>query len=116
MAKAEFIGYMRCPLCSSEKARVSLSKSQLCCITCHACQFQGFARSDHSDMHVRRQLRAVEPNTAPTVAAQVPTVTPPAPAPVAAPKAAPKVAKPAAPAPAPKPEAEAATGNGWNIW
>lgn len=107
MAKAEFIGYMRCPLCSSEKARVSLSKSQLCCITCHACQFQGFARSDHSDMHVRRQLRAVEPNTSPQPAAQVPAVTPPAPV------AAPKLAKPA---PAPKPEAAAEEGSSWNIW
>lgn len=105
MPKAEFVGHMRCPLCSSEKARVSLSKSQLCCITCHACQFQGFARSDHSDMHIRRQLRAIEPNTPPSQGAQGPAVTPPAPV------AATKPAKPA-----PKPEPEAATGNGWNIW
>lgn len=101
MAKADFLGYTRCGLCSSDKARVSLTKRGLCCVTCHACQCQLFARSDHSDMHIRRNLRAVDPEPAPNTSAAASA----RPEPVAVP--------PAGVAASPGP---AGAGSSWDIW
>lgn len=84
---AETIGRCRCPVCASDKARLSLAKSGLPVVTCNACNFQGFARSDNSD----RQLRAL----------LLPTAGLPAPAAAPAPAEPPPPAAPAAP-PAPR--------------
>jgi len=89
---AELIGRSRCPLCSSDKARLSLSKRGLSCLTCDGCNLQVFARSDNSDTRLRALvIRETKPDPNPEPA---PTA---APAPVAAP------ASPPAPAPAKKP-------------
>lgn len=50
---AEQIGHGRCPCCGSSKARYTLSKSGLAVVTCNSCNFQGFARSERSDQHLR---------------------------------------------------------------
>lgn len=47
---------MKCPVCSSKRARVSVSKAGRCCVTCNACHFQGFARSDYSDTLIRQAM------------------------------------------------------------
>jgi len=87
MANENFIGHGACPICGSVKARYTFSKKSLACITCNACQFQGFARSDNSDTRLRALVRApVEPVAAPaaTVAAPAaPVAAKPAPAPAA---------------------------------
>jgi len=93
---AELIGRCRCPLCGSDKARLSLAKSQLAVMTCNGCNCQLFARSDISDGKLR-QLLATEP------------ATPPAPPPPG-----PEPAKPATP-PAPPPPPPAAAP-GWGLF
>lgn len=65
---AELIGAGRCPLCASDKARVSLSKAGLPVLTCNACNMQLFARSSRSDDLVRRLLIA-RPSPAPVLQA-----------------------------------------------
>lgn len=95
---AELIGRCRCPLCNSDKARLTLAKSQLGVITCNACNFQGFARSDRSDELLRAR---VVNDPAPQPAPQ------PAPAPET------KPAPAAEPTPAPKP---ASTRPAWANW
>lgn len=81
---ADVIGAARCPLCSSEKARVSVSpKTKLAYLHCNACNIQLFPRSDKSDELVRA-LVIVAPVEKPA----------PAPAPIADEKPAP-AAKPA---------------------
>ncbi|MBP6899517.1 MAG: hypothetical protein KBC73_05480 [Burkholderiaceae bacterium] len=75
---AERIGRARCPLCQSDRARLSLAKSGLSCLTCDACNAQVFARSGTSDDHLRaRHIPDAAPAPAPT------TTTEPAPAPAA---------------------------------
>lgn len=90
MGESVKLGTGRCPVCGSVKARYTLSAKQLAVITCNACNFQGFARSEHSD----EKLRAlITPEAAPA----------PAPAADQPPPAAPVVATPPpAPAPAPR--------------
>lgn len=61
---AETIGRCTCPLCRSDRARLSLAKSGLPVITCNACNFQGFARSDRSDAALR-SLLVTEPESQP---------------------------------------------------
>lgn len=82
---AELIGRCRCPVCSSDKARLSLAKSRLVVITCNGCNFQGFARSDRSDEKLRALLIAE-----PKEPQQEPQAATPAPAPAAPPAPAPK--------------------------
>lgn len=53
---SEFVGFARCPLCSSPKAKVTLTKVRLTCLTCGACSCQVFARSERSDEKVRGLL------------------------------------------------------------
>ncbi len=92
---AERIGAARCPLCSHNRARLSLSKSGLACLTCDGCNLQLFARSARSDDLLRRLHL---PDQAPAAAAQ------PAPAPPSPPTPT-TASKPAAtPAPAPAPD------------
>lgn len=90
---AEKIGPARCPVCKGT-ASVSLSKSQLCVLTCNACNCQIFCRSDRSDSLVRERLHAA-PRPAPEAPAAAPAVPAP-PVRTAAPTAAP--VRPAAPA------------------
>lgn len=75
---AETIGRCRCPVCKSDKARLSVSKSQLACVTCNGCNFQGFARSDRSDELLRALIVTEKPEPAP---AHEPVRTEPAPEP-----------------------------------
>lgn len=83
MSDAKTIGAGRCPCCGSTKARYTVSKSQLAVVTCNACNFQGFSRSDRSDEMLRANIIAqpaqAEPTPAPTPAKQET----PAPAPAA---------------------------------
>ncbi len=73
MGESVRLGTGRCPVCGSIKARYTLSAKGLAVITCNACNFQGFARSEHSD----EKLRAlITPEAAPA-----PPPPPPAPAP-----------------------------------
>lgn len=65
----EVIGNVRCPWCSSDKARVSVTKSGLCAVTCSACHSQTFARSDYSDTKIRQAMTPVRQQPAPPVAA-----------------------------------------------
>lgn len=79
---AGLIGHGRCPIgCGSTKARYSHSTKDLVVVTCNACNFQGFARSDRSDELLRANI-APEADPPPPPAA---TPAPP-PAPTQAPK------------------------------
>lgn len=83
MAESVRLGTGRCPVCGSVKARFTLSSKQLAVVTCNACNFQGFARSEHSDEKLRS---LITPDAAPAPAADPPAapvepVAPPAPAP-----------------------------------
>lgn len=93
---ADLIGRCTCPVCSSDKARLSLAKSGLAVLTCNGCNFQGFARSGTSDDMLRRlviQAPAQDPAPAPAE--------PPKPAPAPAPDADPQPTPAAAAKPAP---------------
>lgn len=85
MAESVRLGTGRCPVCGSIKARFTLSSKQLAVVTCNACNFQGFARSEHSDEKLRSLITPeATPAPAPAPAADAPAA--PA-APVAAPPA-----------------------------
>lgn len=73
---------------------MSLSKAQLCVLTCNACNSQTFTRSDRSDYLVRQLLHKAKPATASSSPVEPPA--PAAPAPVVE-----VDPVPAAPAPAP---------------
>ena len=77
---AETIGRCKCPLCGSDKARLSLAKSGLPVLTCNGCNTQAFARSDRSDELMRRLIvTELAPAKAPAAApAQPAPATPPA--------------------------------------
>lgn len=77
---AEFIGQGACPVCRSPKARYSVSSKQLAVVTCNACNFQGFARSDRSDEILRQNIAPATPPADPVPPAPAPG-DPPAPAP-----------------------------------
>jgi hypothetical protein len=61
MADEKLIGLGTCPICGSGKARFTFSKKDLACIVCNTCQFQGFARSDNSDMRLRALVKPAAP-------------------------------------------------------
>ena len=64
----ECIGHVTCQWCGSKKASVSVSKAQLCVVTCRACQAQTFARGNYSDSMIRQAMRPVErPATVPAM-------------------------------------------------
>jgi len=67
---AELLGVGACPVpgCGSKKARVTLSKSGLACLTCLGCQAQIFARSERSDAGLRS---CIIPADAPPAAPEV---------------------------------------------
>jgi len=99
---AELIGRCKCPICGSDKARLTLAKSLLSVLTCNGCNFQGFARSDRADEKLRGLLIA-EPKPD-----QQPAAVPAAPAPQAA---------PAAVAPQPEPVQGVKTSSSvWGAW
>lgn len=92
MGESVKLGTGRCPVCGSVKARYTLSAKQLAVITCNACNFQGFARSEHSDEKLRALITpeaapapppdpAADPSPAPTPAPVPAPPPPPAPAP-----------------------------------
>lgn len=92
MGESVRLGTGRCPVCGSIKARYTLSAKGLAVITCNACNFQGFARSEHSDEKLRALITpeaapapppapAADPSPAPTPAPVPPPPPPPAPAP-----------------------------------
>lgn len=87
------IALYKCPLCSSAKARVSVSAKGLALVTCNRCHMQMFTRSEISDGHVRDK-------TLPFTKAEPEAVTDPAPA---AEVVAPTAADPE-PVPAPEPK------------
>jgi len=53
---SEAIGRIKCPICASKRARVSVSAKGLCCVTCNACHCQIFARSNYSDTLIRQGM------------------------------------------------------------
>jgi len=53
---SDAVGRMKCPICSSKRARVSISKGGRAVLICNACHFQGFARSDYSDTLIRSAM------------------------------------------------------------
>lgn len=55
------IGKGSCPCCGSQSAIFKVSSKQLAYVTCNACNFQGFARSDRSDEKLRERI-AKAPN------------------------------------------------------
>lgn len=57
---SEAIGRIKCPCCSSGKARVTVSKGGRCVVTCSACHVQMFCRSDYSDTLVRSNMTPIE--------------------------------------------------------
>ncbi|MDZ7939275.1 MAG: hypothetical protein U5M53_13775 [Rhodoferax sp.] len=57
MAESTRIGPGSCPVCASPKAHYTLSRKGLVCVTCNACNFQGFARSERSDELLRSKIR-----------------------------------------------------------
>lgn len=65
MGEANRIGPGRCPVCASPKARYTLSKNGLCVVTCNACNFQGFARSERSDSLLRELIASEAPPPVP---------------------------------------------------
>lgn len=77
----ECIGHVKCQWCGSSKASVSVSKAQLCVVTCRACHAQTFARGNYSDSMIRQAMRPVE--------RQVPAMPEPGPGMEIAPKPAP---------------------------
>lgn len=97
---AELIGRCRCPVCKSDRARLSLAKSRLSVITCNGCNFQGFARSDKADELLRARLVIEAPPVPAAPPAPVRTESAPPPAP-------PKAPEPVRTAPTPEPAAAA---------
>jgi hypothetical protein len=58
MSDEKLIGHGVCPICSNAKARFTVSKKLLACMTCNACNLQCFARSDSSDEKLRSFIKA----------------------------------------------------------
>lgn len=81
-ARENEIGRCRCPVCSSDRARLRVNTKGLAYVVCDACNVQVFARSDRSDGHLRR-MHLPEPASAPpapaaaTAAAPAPEPAPP---------------------------------------
>lgn len=102
MGESVKLGTGRCVVCGSVKARYTLSGKGLAVITCNACNFQGFARSERSDELLRNHVsRDPEPTAAPAAA----PVAAPAPADALGTAVAagfPPKTETAAPAPAPR--------------
>lgn len=120
----EVIGHVKCAWCGSAKASVSVSKAQLCCVTCRACHAQTFARGAYSDAMIRQAMKPVE-RPAPAPAMAMPE---PAPGMEIAPKPARKLeSKPAPSTPAASGEGKGDKGpkasepapkkrGAWDLW
>ena len=61
MSESTRIGMGTCPVCASPKSHYTLSKKGLVCVTCNACNFQGFARSERSDEILRAKIKPATP-------------------------------------------------------
>lgn len=59
MAGNERIGHVKCWLCGSDKAGVSISKAGMCVVTCNACHAQTFARGSYADAMVRQSMKPI---------------------------------------------------------
>ncbi|MFM2450803.1 MAG: hypothetical protein RIS44_3253 [Pseudomonadota bacterium] len=81
MASAQLIGRGQCPVCVHDRARFSLSKKGLVCVTCDRCNVQIFARSSESDQRLRNRIKEAAPEAAPAPEAVPETPTPPPAAP-----------------------------------
>lgn len=82
MTESSRIGLGSCPICASPKAHFTLSKKQLVCVTCNACNVQIFARSERSDELIRAKIAPPAAVSVPSpVAAAVQEVTKPEPEP-----------------------------------
>lgn len=86
MAESSRIGLGSCPVCKSPKAHYTLSKKNLVCVTCNACNFQGFARSDRSDEILRQNIVPAAVSELTPVAAAVQQTRQPDPEPAPTPK------------------------------
>jgi hypothetical protein len=78
------IGLARCPLCTSDRARLRVSAKKLAYLVCNGCHCQLFARGTHADTALRALM--VGPvteraSTKPPTRAPAATATPQAPAP-----------------------------------
>lgn len=102
----EAIGQIKCPCCSSKKARVSVGGNGRCYVTCSACHIQMFCRSDYSDTLVRSNMTPVEKVKAAEAAAPAPVE--PAPGEAIAPKVTAAERKPKAAHVEPAPKVEPA--------
>lgn len=100
---AERIGQGSCPVCASPKARYTLSKKQLICVTCDACNVQIFARSDRSDQLLRVLVKPDQAKTETPGIDPTSTRTSPDPESVVAPAVEVKNTLPADPPPATPP-------------
>lgn len=60
------IGLYKCPCCGSVKARASVSRAGLVCVTCNRCHLQMFARSELSDENIRAKLLPLPTLVTPT--------------------------------------------------
>lgn len=99
---AETIGRGKCPVCGGSKARFTVTKSQLACVTCNGCNFQGFARSDRSDELLRALIATEKPEPEP---APEPVRTAPAPEPAPEPVR----------TPSPPPATSSRPAMGWGV-
>lgn len=86
MSDENLIGHGACPVCGSVKARFTVSKKSLACMTCNGCNIQIFARSDNSDQRLRGFIKPASVAAAAAAETSVPAA---AAVPVSA-----KVAKP----------------------
>lgn len=84
-ARENEIGRARCPICSTDRARLRVSGKSLAYICCDTCNVQVFARSDRSDeklraLHIKEAAPADERPPVPTVtvpsAGPVPVIVP----------------------------------------
>lgn len=82
MSDDKLIGHGVCPVCGNGKARFTVSKKMLACMTCNACNSQIFARSDSSDEKLRSFIKpAAQPAQAEPVPAAATAAPPAAPEP-----------------------------------
>lgn len=78
MSETQKIGTGVCPVCTSNKAQFTVTKKQLVCMTCNACNCQIFSRSDRSDELLRARIKAapVQPDTSEPVREKPPITLP----------------------------------------
>lgn len=74
-ARENEIGRARCPICSTDRARLRVSSKSLAYITCDTCNAQVFARSDRSDEKLRAlHIKEAQPAASAVVEQPAPAV------------------------------------------